>query len=232
MLRVPWVGLCFRFPSFVVTLFKFICIYESRMAPARSPPLPSLRQAQPRRCRRRVCDRRLPLPRPRLMQDALPHLRYARPRPQGEGYRQRRQDERHARVPRLRCPLYPVGLSAAQRMRLRLHIQAIKSDTIVNCFPGAPRPSHHSRVNDFTSPSPLAGISTTAAAAGMRDLAGAWVHGAGRPPVRPARERTTASGRRTTTPTSSTSTFCAPSPSRRRAFCDAARPRRFPRAGV
>ena len=54
---------------------------------------------------------------------------------------------------------------------------------IVNCVPGIPRAcsSHHSRVYDFTSTSPLAGISTTTAAAGMRDLAGAWVRGAGRP---------------------------------------------------
>ena len=53
---------------------------------------------------------------------------------------------------------YPPGLSAAQRMRLRLHIQAIRNDMIVNCLPGAPRSSHHSRVYDFTSTSPLAGI--------------------------------------------------------------------------
>ena len=76
---------------------------------------------------------------------------------------------------------FPPGLSAAQRMRLRLYIQAIRSDMIVNCLPGAPLSSHHSRVYDFTSTSPLAGISKKAAAVGMRDLAGAWVRGAGRP---------------------------------------------------
>ena len=75
----------------------------------------------------------------------------------------------------------PLYVAAAQRMRLRLHIQAIRSDMIVNCLPGAPRSSHHSRVYDFTSTSPLAGISKKAAAVGMRDLAGAWVRGAGRP---------------------------------------------------
>ena len=50
---------------------------------------------------------------------------------------------------------FPPGLSAAQRMRLRLYIQAIRSDMIVNCLPGAPRSSHYSRVYDFTSTSPL-----------------------------------------------------------------------------
>ena len=52
---------------------------------------------------------------------------------------------------------YLPGLSTAQRMRLRLHIQAIISNMIVNCLPGAPRLSHHSRVYDFSSTSPLAG---------------------------------------------------------------------------
>ena len=33
----------------------------------------------------------------------------------------------------------------------------------------------------YVATSPLAGISNNAAAVGMRDLAGAWVRGAGRP---------------------------------------------------
>ena len=52
---------------------------------------------------------------------------------------------------------YPPGLSAAQRMRLRLHIQAIRSDMIVNCLPGTLRLSHP-RVYDFAFTSLLAGF--------------------------------------------------------------------------
>jgi hypothetical protein len=76
---------------------------------------------------------------------------------------------------------YPPGLSCAQRLTLKRHVQAIRSDMIVSGLSGASHVSHHSRVYDFTSTSPLAGISNNAAAVGMRDLAGAWVRGAGRP---------------------------------------------------